>query len=177
VVEGEGVTTVSRTLAAMIAHDLEANVCWVDLNFTDDSRGAPLSDHASLADVLSERATIESALEPTSNPRLALLNAGTVARSRRPVLARSPLLTDLFAALDQTFQYVVMDVPPLLASSEALNLVRHARAYLMVVGHGSTTVPQVRRTAQELRSIPSLGVVLNRFQPNMPKRLLRLFAE
>ena len=175
-VEGEGVTTVSRTLAAMIAHDLEANVCWVDLNFTDIDRDSAADSVPHLVDVLSERATIESALEATSNPRLTLLRAGGVSRQRRPVLARSPMLADLFAALDVAFQYVVIDVPPLLASSESLNLVRHARAYLLVVKHGETTIPQVRQASQELRSIPSLGVVLNQFEPHMPSKLQRLFA-
>jgi Mrp family chromosome partitioning ATPase len=175
--KGEGVTTVSQTLASMIAHDLEAKVCWVDLNFaSDESSAASGERHPRLVDVLTQRCRLEAALEATPNERLTFLRAGSAPRSRRPVLARSTMLDEVFEELDHLFQYVVLDIPAVLTSSESLALLRHARAYLMVVKHGSTTIPQVRSTAEELRTIPSLGVVLNQFEPHMPKRLQRLFA-
>lgn len=174
---GEGVTTVSQTLASMIAHDLEAKVCWVDLNFASDESNAVGGDrHPRLVDVLTQRCRLDAAFEATGNERLTFLRAGSAPRSRRPVLARSTVLDDVFDQLDHLFQYVVLDIPPVLTSSESLALLRHARAYLMVVRHGTTTIPQVRSTAEELRTIPSLGVVLNQFEPHMPKRLQRLFA-
>lgn len=176
--KGEGVTTVSQTLASMIAHDLEAKVCWVDLNFSADESGTTAlgERHPRLVDVLTQRCRLDAAFEATSNERLTFLRAGSAPRSRRPVLARSTMLDDVFEQLDHLFQYVVLDIPAVLTSSESLALLRHARAYLMVVKHASTTIPQVRATAEELRTIPSLGVVLNQFEPHMPKRLQRLFA-
>lgn len=173
----EGVTTVSRTLASMMAHDLEAQVCWVDLNFGVDNAEIDEADrHPRLADVLNRRCRLEAALEPTSHERLTLLRAGSVPLSRRPVLARSTMLEDVFEQLDSLFGYVVLDMPPVLTSSESLALLRHARAYLLVARHGVTTMSQIRATSDELRTIPSLGVVLNKYAPQMPIKLQRLFA-
>ena len=51
-----------------------------------------------------------------------------------------------------------------------------ARPYLLVVRHGVTTTHQVRSAVDELRSIPSVGVVLNHFKSRLPKWLAQLLA-
>jgi Mrp family chromosome partitioning ATPase len=121
-------------------------------------------------------ATLDSVLVETSNPLLSLLPAGATPRSRRAVLARSSGLDLVLAKLDASFDHLVFDVPPVLTSSESLPIVYLAQAHLLVVRHGSTTIPQVRDVADRLRAVPSLGVVMNQYRPHMPARLQRLFA-
>jgi Mrp family chromosome partitioning ATPase len=105
-----------------------------------------------------------------------LLGAGNVDAAGVRHLARSPQLPLALAALDGEFDHIVFDLPPILGGSDALAMVRHADAYLMVVQHGSTPVEQVRAAAEELRAVPSLGVVINQYSTRIPKVLRRFFT-
>jgi Mrp family chromosome partitioning ATPase len=175
---GEGVTTISRTLAAVIANDLDVRVCWVDLSWAvQRSQQAPeLQGHDGIYEILTGRMELEEALQHTDDRRLVILRAGRIPDPQRPELARSPLLAVLLDDLEKQFDCVVFDMPPILAGSAGLNLVRHTDSYLLVVRHGVTTTQQVRAAADELRSVPSIGVVLNRYNSRVPNWLAHFFA-
>ncbi|MCS7313748.1 MAG: hypothetical protein NZ742_12680, partial [Acidobacteria bacterium] len=64
----------------------------------------------------------------------------------------------------ENFDYVILDTPPLLATPEALQLVRDVQAILLVVQSGRTTRLTLRMAAERLARLeaPVLGVILNR---------------
>jgi Mrp family chromosome partitioning ATPase len=175
---GEGVTTVSRTLAAVIANDLDVPVCWVDLSWP--SARSPSAAETNGADgvyeVLTGGMELAAALRKTVDPRLVILPAGRVPEAQREALARSPLLATLIDHLEKQFDCVVFDMPPILAGSAGLGLIRHTDSYLLVVRHGVTTAHQLRAVADELRSVRSIGVVLNRYKSRIPKWLAHYFV-
>jgi len=176
---GEGVTTISRTLAAVIANDLDVRVCWVDLSWPADrspNAAAEIQGYDGIYEILSGRVALEAALQHTDDPRLVILRAGRIPDPQRAELARSPLLAVLLDDLEKQFDCVVFDMPPILAGSAGLGLVRHTDAYLLVVRHGVTTTQQVRAAADELRAVPSIGVVLNRYRSRVPGWLSHFFA-
>ncbi len=170
---GEGVTTISRTLSAVIAHDLDVRVCWVDFSWpSPQSPQAPEPQGpAGIYEILSGGMGLASALQKTEDSRLMILRAGRIPNAQREQLVRSPLLGKLVDDLEKQFDCVVFDMPPILAGSAGLGLVRHTDSYLLVVRHGVTTTQQVRAVADELRGVPSIGVVLNRFNSRIPKWL------
>ena len=175
---GEGVTTISRTLAAVIASDLDMRVCWVDLSWA-----SPRSPEAveppgpdGIYEVLTGGIELASALQWSGDPRLAILRAGRVADTQRQALARSPRLGTVLDDLEKRFDCVVFDMPPILTGSAGLGLARRMGSYLLVVRHGVTTTRHVRATVEELRTVPSLGVVLNRFKSRIPKWFAHFFA-
>jgi Mrp family chromosome partitioning ATPase len=181
----EGVTTISRALAAVVANDLDATVCWVGLSPTTalsrrrkGNRGTPTGDGArpGIFDVLTAQATLSEVLEDTDDDRLKLLHLGAIPETHRQTVARSSQLGSLIDELARQFDYVILEVPPVLAGSEALAILRHAAAHLMVVRHGVTTVQQVQSAVNEIRDVPSLGVVINQFRSRIPKRVSRFFA-
>ena len=182
----EGVTTISRALAAVVANDLDATVCWVGLSPTTalsrrrrGSRGTPSTVGGALPgifDVLTGQATLNEVLENTDDDRLKLLHLGAIPETHRQTVARSSQLGALIDELARQFDYVILEVPPVLAGSEALAILRHAAAHLMVVRHGVTTVQQVQSAVNEIRDVPSLGVVINQFRSRIPKRVSRFFA-
>ena len=175
---GEGVTTISRTLAAVIANDLDVRVCWVDLSWPaqrSPQAPEPQGDDG-IYEVLTGRTELDAALQCTEDPRLVILRGGRIPDPQRPELARSPRLALLLDDLEKRFDCVVFDMPPILAGSAGLGLVRHTGSYLLVVRHGVTTTQQVRAAVDELRAVPSVGVVLNRYKTRVPKWLAHFFA-
>jgi Mrp family chromosome partitioning ATPase len=182
----EGVTTISRALAAVVANDLDATVCWVGLSPTTaisrrrrSNRSTPETSDGALRgifDVLTDQASLADVLESTDDDRLKLLHLGAIPETHRQTVARSSQLGSLIDELAHRFDYVILEVPPVLAGSEALAILRHAAAHLMVIRHGVTTVQQVQSAANEIRDVPSLGVVINQFRSRIPKRVSRFFA-
>ena len=174
---GEGVTTISRTLAAIVAHDLDRRVCWVDLTWPRSSKWVQESrDQPGLVDVLTGASTIDDALHVTEDPRLTILSSGLVPAGQRETFARSAALGEVLEDLSDRFDCLIMDSPPVLAGSASLAQLRHASAYILVVRHGVTSTQQIRAATDELTSIPSMGVVLNGYKSKIPKRLSHFFV-
>jgi Mrp family chromosome partitioning ATPase len=168
---GDGVTTVARALAAVMVTDLDAKVCLVDL-----SARPPSLPGVGLSGIVDDGTPVERALLASADERLSVLVAGTDDMQRARTLARSTELGAALTQLDAQFDFVVFDVPPVLEGSDALTLLRHTDGYLLVVRHGVTTVDQIKAVSEELRSLRSLGVVMNQFTTRIPKRLRWFFA-
>lgn len=172
---GEGVTYVARSIAAAIAYDTDASVAIVDFNWRIPK---PMQDgepkRLGLADVIEDGVKIDDVIITTGNPRLALVPAGECAIARRPALAHSPELAAALDALDSRYDYLLLDLPPVLATSDAMNLSELADAYVLVVRHGATTESQVEAALEEMQGSDTLGVILNRFDSDVPRRLRRL---
>ena len=175
---GEGVTTISRTLAAVIATDLDMRVCWVDLSWPSlrSPQAVELQVATGIYEILTGGMELAGALLKTQDPRMMILEAGRFPDALRQPLVRSPLLATLLDDLEKMFDCVVFDMPPVLAGSAGLGLMRHVESYLLVVRHGVTTTQQVRAATDELRAVPSVGVVLNQFKSSIPKWLAHFFA-
>jgi Mrp family chromosome partitioning ATPase len=218
---GEGVTYVTRSLAAAIAYDTDASVVIVDLTFrrpgspnrpakganrrrtpkpaaepteTDTDAAAAAADgtevpveettnddtkpeeptRPTLADAIESDVRLDDIIIPTTNPRLSMIQAGGVPVARRPALAQGRPLASLLDQLDERFDHVLLDLPPVLASSDAMNLAQLADAYVLVVRQGSTSEAQVEAAVDELQGGETLGVILNRFDSDIPRRLRRL---
>jgi Mrp family chromosome partitioning ATPase len=175
-VAGEGVSFVARSLAAAIAHDLGRSVCVVSLNWSPSNPDDVLIGRPGVADVLYGHATIDEVLVRSDDPRLVLAPSGEVELSRRPVVAKHPALDHVLDDLAMRFDHLLVELPAVRASSDALVLVRHCDAFALVVRHGVTPDHVVRSTFEELRGAVSLGVVLNCASSRVPPRVARLVA-
>jgi polysaccharide biosynthesis transport protein len=172
---GEGVTYVARSLAAVVAYDTPASVVVVDLNWRRPPRGDQDGERPpGLADAVENGVPIERVIMRTSNPRLSLVPPGAIPVARRPALAGSTALATVLDQLDAKFDHLLLDLPPVLASSEAMNLSQLADAYVLVVQQGATADAQVEAALEEMRGGDSLGVILNRYDSHIPRRLRKL---
>lgn len=188
----EGTTYISLALAAVIAHDTAASVCAVELNWWSPgmltllSKGsapsgkgatgaallpAPLVDRPRLADVLLGKAALDEAIIPTTLPNLSLLPAGEVSLEQRPVVARSEALKALIDKLRARFDHLILDIPAVLATSDAIALASLADACAIVVRHGVTPSASVQLALDDLSHLKILGVVLNMADFKTPKFL------
>lgn len=178
---GEGVTFVARSLAALLAHDLQRSVCVVDLNWWSTTA---VKDHVRLdrplrgvAQVIDAKLALDEALVWMQGWKLSFLPAGPASPAERPVLAKAAGLVRLLDELQQRFDHVVLDVPPVLSTGEAITLASLAEAFILVVRQGVTAEAQVQSALDELRHLTALGVVLNRASSRVPRRLVHLLAE
>ena len=172
---GEGVTTISRALAAVLADEFDTPVCWVDLSWVGVTSGvAERAAGPGIRDVLRGDAVLSEVLVACEDPNVVVLGEGTVDPDARPVSPRSEDLDELVDALSVDYDYIVFDMPPVLESSAVLPLFRLADAYLLVVRARVTHRDQVSRVTRQLAEVSFLGSVLNRQKSRIPKSLQRV---
>lgn len=202
--QGEGVTYTALALAATMASDLPKRVCVVELNMWSPGlisllrsathpvvrkrlfgKAAPiqpidenlLPSSLGVAGVLAGTVTLEEALIPTYLPNLMLLPAGDLAIEARPTAARSEAIKALILEIASQFDHVVLDIPALLASSDAIALASHADAGCLVVRQGVTPITLIKQALDEIKHIPMLGVVMNQMQFHTPRWLHNIIPQ
>ena len=176
---GEGVTYMTRSLGSVIAYDLERTVAIVDLNWRDppsSEADAAESPPPTLAAAVEDGLDVTDIIHPTANPRLSLVPPGAVARPRRPAMAASRALEDVIDKLAQQFDHLLLDLPPVLAASDAVNLAQLAEGVVLVVQQGVTSTTQVEAAIAELGGREILGVLLNRADSSIPPRLRKMLG-
>ncbi|MBP6471774.1 MAG: CpsD/CapB family tyrosine-protein kinase [Chloroflexi bacterium] len=172
---GEGVTYLSQALAATIAHDMKARICVVDLNWWWPSPAImAANDNPGLAAVIAKEAKLDDVIAPTGWSNLMFIPAGNMAIEHRPVMARSQELQDAINNLSTRFDFLILDIPAIHSTSDAIPLASLGDACCLVVRQGITTVEDVRLGLDEIDHIPMLGVVLNRVKLATPTFVTKL---
>lgn len=190
----EGVTYTSLALATTLASDMAVSVCAVELNWRSPGMQAHLSpaspkqkaakqksrrqtpalDETStassgLAAVLMGTASLDEALIQTELPNLALLPAGDMPLLQCPAMARSEGLRACIDTLGQRFDHIILDIPAIHATSDAIALASLAPACCLVIQQGVTPVTKVRTALDEVKHLQMLGVVLNKVRIHTPR--------
>jgi Mrp family chromosome partitioning ATPase len=175
---GEGVSVMARSTAAILAHDSGRRVCLVDLNWWSFDRRTyrPSEEVHGLYEVLWMDKPIDAVMVATQSPGLMYLPAGKAPRSVRPMLARHPDLPDLLDRLATRFDHLVLDVPALLATSDALALSSLSDAVALVVQQGVATTSQLESAIADLGDDRPVGVVLNKTESSIPRPIRRLLG-
>jgi Mrp family chromosome partitioning ATPase len=172
----EGVTYLSRGLALTLAHDLQARVCAVELNWWWPS-DVPPGPHAGLAAVLDRQATLADVLWHTADAGLSILPAGTLGRGTRTQYAQRMVLQETLDQLDQQFDILVLDIPALGATSDAIPLAGLATAGCLVVSQEATPPESARQALEDVGHLSMLGVLLNRVRHHTPEWVLKYIPD
>jgi len=120
-------------------------------------------ERTGLTTVLSGQRSLEEAIQPVSgHDRLWALPAGQVPPNPAELLNGSQA-RQVFTALAERFDLVIIDSPPILPVTDAVVLSQHADATLLVVAAGQTRRADMRRAAEKLDQVgvAVLGTVLN----------------
>lgn len=161
---GEGKTTTTANLALVLA-EMGASVCLVE----GDLRRPRLLEYlgmeggVGLTDVLIEQADLADVLQPFGKHRLSVLGAGQLPPNPSELLG-SPAMREVLSVLDDKFDYVLIDAPPLLPVTDAAVLSTLASGAVLVIGSGLVTRDQVTTAVETLEAVNGtlLGVTLNR---------------
>jgi capsular exopolysaccharide synthesis family protein len=171
---GEGKTSVTANLGATLA--LAGNrvvIMSADLrrprlqSYFPDS-GFPTSDGAGLTEVLRGKRNLMEVLSTTGTENLWVLHAGARGDLSAPTeLLGSQSMFDLLAELYNFADLVLIDTPPLLATSDVVALSPLVDGVLFVVDPSLSQRSTLERARHELEFLeePVFGVVVNRHDP------------
>lgn len=160
---GEGKTTVAINLASVLAQ--QARTCLVegDLRRPMIEQAMGLNPTVGLAEVLNGKVELKEALvSETGVPGLSVLPIKSPYGNPSDLLASVQMISVL-RSLSESFEYIVIDSPPVIPFSDARSLALLSDAVILVSRYGRTTRRAITRGAELLDGVqaPVLGVVLN----------------
>lgn len=169
--QGEGVTYISQALGTVMANDFPESICVVELNWWHPFPQPTNSN--GVAGIVRGENTLEEALVATNYPNLSLIPAGWVSTSERPILVNSQRLADTIAEITNHFDYVLLDLPAVLSTSEVIPLISLADAALFVLRHGSASFDKLERAIEDIDHVQVLGAVMNQVELTTPQWMLK----
>ncbi len=166
---GEGASFVSYNAAMILATVYHQKVAWIDANFQSPQKGLAHVDGPSLATLLQQPDRLAD-VRPMGNPTL--IPGGANLPAVRGLFADEKC-QDLMAALSARFDFTIIDLPPVLGTTDAalmaaatdgLTLVIEQRFLKReIIGHGME--------ALRAKSVRVLGAVINKRSYDLPKVL------
>ena len=175
----EGVTYISRAVAASLAHDTGRRVCLVDLNWWSPNNMTTrlLRNQPGITDVLYKSTSLDSAMVQTTNPFLHMLPSGGVDPRQRPILSRDKELAKLIDMLSDRYDHIILDIPAIRSTSDSVALASLSESCCVVVRHGATSINVVGQVLSEIDHIPVMGVIMNRVNNKIPKWIQNLIPQ
>lgn len=160
---GEGKSTTATNLAIALA-SAGQSVCLVDA----DLRRPMINEYLGLdrtlglTTALVGAAEVSDLLQPWGNDDLFVLTSGQIPPNPSELLG-STAMQRLVDGLEQTFDVVVIDAPPLLPVTDAAVLSRHVGGVLLVTGFEKVRRHELQKSLHALDLVDAnlLGIVLN----------------
>jgi len=160
---GEGKSTTAANLAITMAESGQT-VCLVDADLRRPMVGTylGLDRSAGLTTALVGQADVDELLQPWGEDNLFVLTSGQIPPNPSELLG-SDSMRHLIAGLEQAFDAVIIDAPPLLPVTDAAVLSQSVGGVLVVVGAGRLRQQDLEKSFSSLELVGAniLGVVMN----------------
>ena len=161
----DGKTTTVLNLALSIAREKQRTVCVLDLDMRNPTvfRYLGLGDVRSVSEYLTGDARPEDVLMQTSIPNLILAGASSPVDGASEMLAGKRFEELIgYIRLRWPDSVVLMDLPPVNVTDEALVVAPRVDATMLVVSEGKTQRDDLARALLTLKDYTFAGVVINR---------------
>lgn len=173
---GDGCSRICADTAKTLARNVSGSVCLVDANLRSPSlhRFLGVTNHHGLTDALNEEGTIRDFTKQLRPDNLWLLSGGSFATDSPSLLSSDRLKTRL-AELRKEFEYVLINVPPVILDGTATQLGPLVDGVILVV-EANLTHREVARKAKESLEFANarlLGAVLNNRTFPIPETIYR----
>jgi capsular exopolysaccharide synthesis family protein len=161
-VVGEGKSVIAANLAVSLARDGTQNVLLVggDLRCLALNRLFGYNGLCGLTQYLQANERFSNCLYPVGSLTLRFLPAGEISLQTMPLL-QSPRLKELLEMVSASFDWIIIDSPPLLPLADANVWARLVDGILLVVREGKTPRQHLGQALDRLDRVPLLGVVVN----------------
>ena len=161
--QGEGKSSLATNLGIIVSRaGRSVVVVDADLRRPTVSENFGLDLPVGLCDVLAGEVTLEDALYAVPGERLSVLSSGPVPRIPSELVG-STAMTELITELEQQFDLVIIDTPPVLPVTDALQIAVHVAGVVLVTRLGETTRSGLRRAVDSVTKVNGtlLGIVAN----------------
>jgi len=160
-----GKTVVAINLAMSIAHQTNKTAILVDFDLRHPKIGAYLGIpmDKSLNDLLDGTVEIPDILVNPDMPRLVVLPTKSSVKRSSETLS-SKIISDLIKEMRERYEsrLVIIDLPPLLLTDDAIALLPQIDCVLMVVANGMSTKREIEDSIHLLKGSNLIGTVLNK---------------
>jgi|GEM_PF-4588321 len=159
----EGKSTLSSQLALSIARSSHGRVLLIDCDLRSPSqhRLFDLDLDPGVAEILEQKMPWREVVKKFRVENLDILTAGRIKSSPRRCFSSSSW-TDLLTEVQQDYDFVIVDTPPILATSESTIICKSCEATVMCTLRDFSRADSVRRAEERFRSadINVIGFVL-----------------
>ncbi|SDT58257.1 AAA family ATPase [Bradyrhizobium canariense] len=171
---GEGKTTVAASFAAFVAKT-GARTMLVDADLRNPSMTRLLGYAAEpgLLDMVADRLNVDDLLIPDSKFKFDFLPASTkVAFSNSSDVLNSPAVKDMFKTARNNYDYILVDLPPILPVVDVKAVAHLFDAFVLVVEWGSTSTDEILKAVSSSPVLTDrlLGAVLNKADEAVMRR-------
>jgi capsular exopolysaccharide synthesis family protein len=167
---GEGKSTTATNLAISLAQAGQS-VCLIDADLRRPMVGdyLGLEKNSGLTTALVGAADVNELLQPWGDDNLYILTSGQVPPNPSELLG-SGQMKDLITRLEEVFDSVIIDAPPLLPVTDAAVLSQHVGGVVVVVGAQKLRQQDLKKSLDALALVEAnvLGIVLNRLPVKGP---------
>jgi Mrp family chromosome partitioning ATPase len=173
---GEGATSIAREFALAVAESSERQVLLIDANPTESGlhRQLQLPERPALQEVARHNLEVSAAIHQLTPRNLHLARLSLHQAGAGAMLDAAPL-DGLFAQLRASFNEIIIDAPPVNASSTGMVLAKRSDGIILVLAAERTRAPVVEQAKRviEAHEARLLGVVMNRRRHHIPGLIYR----
>ena len=159
---GDGKTFVATNLAQAFAAQRDSRVLLIDCDIRHGSVAEVFGARKSpgLSEYLLGEKSLQDVLQRGVNSRISLISSGRYMAEPGELVADSKMQT-LIQHMRQSFDWIVIDTPPVIQFSDASVLAGVCDGTLLVLKAGTTPVRMAQRAAELFKGRNLLGAVLN----------------
>lgn len=167
---GEGKSTTATNLAITIAQSGQS-VCLIDADLRRPmvNEYLGLDRNVGLTTALVGAVDVDDVLQPWGEDNLYVLTSGRIPPNPSELLG-SAKMNEIIKQLENSFDVVIVDAPPLLPVTDAAVLSQHVGGVVIVVGTQKVKQQDLEKSLMALEMVEAsvLGVVLNRLPVKGP---------
>ena len=160
---GEGKSTTAINVAISLAQAYNrVLIVDCDLRRPRVHKALGAAGNPGLTNVLSGMAAVRDAVQPTKFDNLCVMAAGLAAPNPAEMLA-SPKMAALLDELSASFDYILLDTPPINVVSDALPIAKVSDGVVLIVRRKKSVHSEIQKALAALEFIQAkvIGLVLN----------------
>lgn len=160
---GEGKTTTAVHTAISLAQmDTRVLLIDADLRKPKVNQFFHLKNTPGLTNYFGNLTQLKDIQQPTDYKNLTVICSGVAVPNPSELLA-SEKMAELLKELETSYDYIVVDSPPVNVVVDAIPLIKLCNGVILVVRQGSSTYPELNKTIKNLEMIDAkiLGIILN----------------